>query len=286
MKTENLKNLAHIAHEILNDSAEYKANKDLIYSLFLEQTPSLEIIQLRLTVIDSYYSTQMNKRLYGISELAIALKQIGTDQETKEKLTLFIENKNSPDIDDLFSKKYGIDKQGKESKLAVSLISKYFYFLNQFQFPIYDSLVRINCHKIFGGESLTKLNIQKYFKKIIELNEENKIKDFEKFDNLCWLYGKIAKGSFSLILGKDAYQKLIKNIDFSSHISTKKIEIIKKNQEGNSIIINKTKKVKTKTENELILDQLNKNINLKEFFTKNQPLFIKYVLEKENKINS
>jgi hypothetical protein len=101
-------------------------------------------------------------------------------------------------------------------------MSKYFYFLMGYKFPIYDSLVKdylkeinkkfkptiIDCNKFKGFSS--PLN---FFKIISEFNEASQIKCFDRLDNLCWLYGKIDKGSFSLILSKDNYKKLIKKIN-------------------------------------------------------------------------
>ena len=142
MEMKSLKFYAELAHQILNSETQYISNKKIISELF-GQRPSGDfksIVKRRITVIDSYYSTQMSKRLYGIDELAEAISKY-TDDVLKYETTKFLKNpKGDTVINLLFSKHYGIDKAGKSFGKSISLISKYLYFLNDFEFPIYDSL--------------------------------------------------------------------------------------------------------------------------------------------------
>lgn len=57
-----------LANKILNNETRYKTNKAIISEVFTMNNPNK--VQFRLTVIDSYYSTQMSKRLYGIEDIA------------------------------------------------------------------------------------------------------------------------------------------------------------------------------------------------------------------------
>lgn len=66
----NLIKYSNLAQTILNQKARYQANKKIIQDIFI--TPSVafkDTIQFRLTIIDSDYSTQMSKRLYGIEDI-------------------------------------------------------------------------------------------------------------------------------------------------------------------------------------------------------------------------
>ena len=223
---------ANLAKKILDNSNESTNDKKIIKELFdKDEKLILEKIRLRLTVIDSIYSTNMGRRLFGISDLAKKILKLSTvddkadDSILSSKIKDFINainNGKNGSIGDALEEPFGINKFGEKSGVATSLMSKYFYFLMGYKFPIYDSLVKdylkeinkkfkptiIDCNKFKGFSS--PLN---FFKIISEFNETSQIKCFDRLDNLCWLYGKIDKGSFSLILSKDNYKKLIKKIN-------------------------------------------------------------------------
>lgn len=235
----NLVKYANLANEILENSTDYIKSKKLIYSFFKqkEKELTLERVILRLTIIDSIYSTNMNRRLFGIKELAIGLLSLSNnnDNDLIKKINNFIfKPTNKDEIAEFLVKKFGIDKRGKDKGHATSLISKYFYFLLEYQFPIYDSLVKDNLPIInkkintVNNLILDKEQI-KYFQHIIEFNKESEIDDFNKLDNMCWLFGKINRGSFSLILEKDKYLELIKDINFEDKKSDKIDKVIKEN---------------------------------------------------------
>ena len=89
----------------------------------------------------------MSKRYYGIEELAEALAQY-SDKELIYEANKYVNKENSEILKTLFTEKYGYNSNGKKEKKAVSLISKYLYFLTGYQFPIYDSLVKMAYPKV------------------------------------------------------------------------------------------------------------------------------------------
>ena len=115
----------------------YMSDKRAIVNLFNNtKERTVDDIRLRLTVIDSMYSTQMNRRYYALDELAEKLSSF-----SKDDFVSFASQRPVKDsFKGLWSGRYGIGKDGKEKGIAVSLISKYAYFETGFQFPIYDSI--------------------------------------------------------------------------------------------------------------------------------------------------
>jgi len=222
-KLRDLKEYADIAKEILENDTKYLDDKSLISEAFRLKRETRGAVVFRLTIIDSYYSTQMGKRLFGIEDIADKIYDISADDEVlRDKFIKYLLSPGeSNEIDNLFISNYGIDKTGKNAGRGASLISKYAYFLTEYRFPIYDRLVKeaypcINA--AYPQLSLDTLSDDcggEFFKRISELNERSNIKDYDKLDNLLWLYGKIKEGSFSLILSKQVYLRLIPNIDFN-----------------------------------------------------------------------
>ena len=214
MAYNNLIQYAELAHNILNSETQYLSNKEIISALFKSNSTSNfeSVVKNRITIIDSYYSTQMSKPLYGIDELAKAIA-IYSDKKLKTETTLFL-NSSSDDciINSLFSKEYGIDKSGKSFGKAISLISKYIYFLNDGNFPIYDSLA-IDSYKLLKKNGLIRtqkaINEENYFACIKQLNLDTKINNYEKLDNLLWLIGKLSKGSFAILMTKETYENIV-----------------------------------------------------------------------------
>ena len=108
------------ANNILNNETRYKTNKAIIDEVFTMNNPNK--VQFRLTVIDSYYSTQMSKRLYGIEDIANELIKY-SDAELKLEIDNFLKNPKEGLIKELFNKTYGFDKEAKNNKKAISLLS-------------------------------------------------------------------------------------------------------------------------------------------------------------------
>jgi hypothetical protein len=182
--------------EILQDSP-YATQKKRIQELF-EKTDSCDYddIMLRLYVIDSCYSTQMNKRLFSFEDLSILIKNKIEPRFTNRKSNIsFIENNLN---DKILLSPIGEDKNGNPKGHAFSLISKYLYFRSNFNFPIYDSLVR----KELKREGF-KINGQNpsisYYKCIFELRRKFNV-SYDDLDKYFWVCGKVRNESLSLII--------------------------------------------------------------------------------------
>ncbi|MEI7491318.1 MAG: hypothetical protein WCK92_07965 [Bacteroidota bacterium] len=222
----DLKDYAEKAYRILHKegtSAEtnYGRSKRIITSFFNSSEENyFETVISRLTLIDSYYSTQINsKRLFGIDEIAEKIVHISnqSDDELRMKCYKFLQSPlDSGGIKDLFEQEhYGIHKTGEPAGQASSLISKYLYFLMSSNFPIYDTLAVSSYNKIkskynFDLPELKKEFDVSYFDSLKQLNILSKIEHFGKLDNLLWLVGKITQGSLSIIIDRDSYEKIAK----------------------------------------------------------------------------
>jgi hypothetical protein len=254
----NLIDIAELAHNILNSETQYLSNKEIISALFESNSNSNfeSVVKNRITIIDSYYSTQMSKRLYGIDELAHNLAQY-PDDTLKTEAAKFLNNPNKDClIKSFFSKEYGIDKSGKPFGKAISLISKYLYFLNDGNFPIYDSLA-IDSYKLLKKNSLittkTTINEDNYFDYINQLNSVTNINDYEKLDNLLWLLGKLYKGSFAILMTKEKYESLV--VDLSVQL----------------------KNVESKQKDNLIRQHIKEIYQTSDLFSDNQKAFFEFV---------
>lgn len=257
-KSYKLSTFADIAHSILNKDTDYLKSKNIILKIFNRKWGNrFETIKFRLTIIDNFYSTQMNKRFFGIDDLAETLKNY-SDNDLRLKCEEYLEGDDkSNEIQNLFEYSYGIHKLGKDGGKAGSLISKYLYFLTNYKFPIYDSLVKISYKYI--QNKYTHLNIpnmkskfgKSYFENIKEFKKISKIDTYDKLDNLLWLIGKITNGSLSLILNKKRYLKLVSKL---------KIPDDKKDEDPN----------------DLVKEHIRKNIDDLDFFNKDEIKFLKY----------
>ncbi|MEB8328323.1 hypothetical protein OO009_03070 [Flavobacteriaceae bacterium KMM 6897] len=219
-----LNQYAELAHNILNSNSRFVANRKIIERIF--QFEQENTFQIRLTVIDSYYSTQMNKRLFGLEAIVNELETY-TDDDLKIHINKFLNEPTKGVIFDLFQKKFGINKHGKSQKKAISLLSKYFYFLVNGEFPIYDELGKVS-YKLLcenGYLESSSINEINYFTKIISLKYSSNIHSFEKLDNLLWLIGKISKGSFSILMNKEKYQSITKRVNFTGKESSKDVDL-------------------------------------------------------------
>ncbi|WP_312176360.1 hypothetical protein [Chryseobacterium sp.] len=195
-------------------SSQYAKEKAFISTCFrMAVENQFDKVKLRLHLIDSLYSTQMSKRYYGIEELAEVLKQY-SDEELIREANKYISNEKSEVLENLFSEKYGYNSVGQKEKKAVSLISKYLYFLTGYQFPIYDSLVKIAYPKVIKEfnikTSYTKITDANFVQALSKLNQLSEINSFEKLDNYLWYSQKLENNSFSLILSKEEHLKKIK----------------------------------------------------------------------------
>lgn len=184
-----IKELINLTDDILNKETSYSDHKMIISDYFdshpitlnLEDKEKLFIIKRRLILIDWIYSTNIGLNRFGLEDLAKAIFQFKTDEELKKQSVDLIENLNdkNPVITKLFNLEYG-----QKNRKTKSLISKYLYFLNEYKFPIYDSLVKKQIK--YSGE-----DILKFVEIIKKINEELNINDFDKLDQLFWVKGKI-----------------------------------------------------------------------------------------------
>ena len=265
---------ANLAKEILENNTKYQKDKQIISDMFESKKNTIDVdtVIFRLTIIDSYYSTQMNKRLFGIEEIAEEILKISNEDEVlRKKFRDFIDTPDEHrEILKLFSSQYGCDKAGEKARKASSLISKYAYFLTNFEFPIYDRFVRISYSPInklyeYKLPNLSEDCDKNYFQSISCLNKISKINNFDMLDNLLWLYGKLNKGSFSIILNKKKYLQLVEPIEFNAKVQ-------KKEKSGDKE--NKDKEIR---------EYIEKNVNngiLNNVFTDNTIEFINFCFKK------
>lgn len=189
----NFKERLELVKDILSD-CPYETQKEKIIELFkITKNNVKEDILLRLFVIDSCYSTNMNRRLFGFEELTELILKIDSQLNENIKVDKFIETNL-----ELLTQPIGIDKKASPKGRAFSLITKYIYFKTKFNFPIYDRLV-------FNGlveEELIK-QPQKpsliYFKKLIKIKDEYDV-SFDDLDKYFWVCGKIREGNLSLLI--------------------------------------------------------------------------------------
>lgn len=201
------------------EQSEYCMNKKTIDCAFASGCPcsQLDLVTIRLTLIDSMYSTNLQMRPYGIGELAEAIASLGSDATLRKallsllntfNLTPFTINKalfrfykgGQSTPNNLFSAYYGTEQGCQSEKKALSLITKYAYFLTNHNFPIYDSLVKGVYPRFWNvlspGKQAPKLNdnIVDYIKAINDLRLiiGNSI-TYDELDNILWHVGKIDK---------------------------------------------------------------------------------------------
>lgn len=207
----DFKKYANLAHKIVKQTEEkcYIDNRSIVEVFFKTEKADKNIVVNRLRVIDEFYSTHMYTRKFGIEEIANFISK-KSDIELKDLFLDFLKNPHeNQEILELFNKPYGYNKNG--SSKAFSIISKYAYFLCEYNFPIYDSKVKEYLPKLLAQYNIfiNKGDIDKniidfiiYIKKTIEIL---KIDDFDKLDSLIWLYWKLNTKGFSAFINYEYY---------------------------------------------------------------------------------
>ena len=246
------------AKDVNQSDSGFSADKDAIVRVF-NGTNGCDKADLlvRLTLIDSMYSTQMSRRYYALDELAEALVILADGKKDKlerdflafaknpeKNLKLFdyieIEGKKRV-TKNLFSECYGIGKDGANKGVAISLISKYAYFLTGFKFPIYDSIAcemyPLVCHFCGWNElEKRKLTIGKGGKvqgaetMISFVNAINSLiaklgcrgANYDLLDRYLWFVGKICRGNLSLVLSRSEYEDALKACPPKTIVKTNK----------------------------------------------------------------
>lgn len=195
---------------------------------------TLVLVMQRLALIDLFYSTNLVQFTdFGISQLAQAIFDLSQgngghfDSELAAKAQDFVQNPSTSHAiyTDLFDKQYGFqfraDPKNKgtyklDQTYAVSIISKYLYFLLEAQgcpegFPIYDSIVKELLPKIGRklGQKITQSSIQdivpyvttiKTVADAIGVQPRYGLSKFAVFDFFLWRIGKVGRANFSLLL--------------------------------------------------------------------------------------
>ena len=193
--------LAKEAHALLNSESKeqklsFQKSKNAIKQLFVSsEIPYKQLVLLRLGIIDNFYSTNINKSNDAIFILSDDIVNIGDDKVLKEKFMHFYNDEKCIDKDilQLFDTSRGwvFNKNAQKIKTgnkSVSLISKYAYFLTDFNFPIYDSMMRKMLEKF--GKKVRNGDIVQYFRAVKDLCDCNKI-SVDELDACGWLIGKM-----------------------------------------------------------------------------------------------
>lgn len=194
-------------------------------------------IMLRLTVIDSLYSTNAQYSYFSIEEMAKNIHAIGGEEDAVQYFYTLVnrqDGKLGEDKKNLFSNTYGIRKNCEDGSKQISLMSKYAYYVliknpeeHPLGFPIYDSLAiemyPLVCKKI-GLTPKSKSSISDSIEKYIEaldkvrntiFSEKTDFNGFQQYDLLdayLWRMGKVNNGNYSLLLTKTEYEKFIQNL--------------------------------------------------------------------------
>ena len=232
--------------DVYKGDSGFSADKEAILKVFEHtKNETKEDILVRLTLIDSMYSTQMSRRYYALDELADFLVKLSDGKQGKLKqmfldfakdpekhLSLFnftfntpVKNGKQGKIEkNLFAESYGIGKDGSDKGVAISLISKYAYFETEYKFPIYDSIAcemypMVWHHCGFDKKSMPKLihskdgkvvgdiTLIEYTKAINLLIKKLDCKElnYDLLDRFLWFVGKIRRGNLSLVLSREEY---------------------------------------------------------------------------------
>lgn len=221
----------------------YYKNREIIKSLFDPAIPyNVDVVYKRLVVIDALYSTNMNQRYYGIEDMANTIDALSPSDAGLRVLvchfrnTLFLRGFSAVSSDPIakaFAMSYGIHKNLAPAGSAMSLLSKYFYYLlltnpsEIIGFPIYDSLASymypIVCKYVYAyGTPKEIVNVKKinhlcdYFLALNQLRTKigissigGSLQEFDLLDAYLWRMGKFSGNNFSLLLDQDDYKNLI-----------------------------------------------------------------------------
>ena len=194
-------------------------------------------IMLRLTVIDSLYSTNAQYSYFSIEEMAKNIHAIGGEEDAVQYFYTLVnrqDGKLGEDKKNLFSNTYGIRKNCEVGSKQISLMSKYAYYVliknpekHPLGFPIYDSLAiemyPLVCRRI-ELKPKSKLYISDSIEKYIEALDEvrntifcgerdlNGFQQYDLLDAYLWRMGKLNNGNYSLLLTRAEYEQFIQNL--------------------------------------------------------------------------
>lgn len=213
----------------------YIQQREIILRLFNEVSSyDISTIILRLTVIDSLYSTNAEYSYFSIEEIATNIYSLGENEADAVDYFKKIASGGSDDKN-LFGKKYGMRKDCTQGSKQVSLMSKYAYYVllrdgsSNLGFPIYDSLViktyPLVCKKLpVTGKDIKTDDITEYVASLDVLRKElfgndDRFEGMQQFDILdayLWRMGKLCSGNYSLLLIKEDYKRFISNLSLNA----------------------------------------------------------------------
>lgn len=218
-------------------SFSYIQQRQMINSLFGEYDKDdygVAKVMLRLTVIDSLYSTNAAYSYFSIEEMAEKILSLGSEREAATYFYEIATRKVDGKI--LFDEFYGIRKNLSHGSKQMSLLSKYAYYLllqdvksYPLGFPIYDSLAIESYPKVsIKVDNPERKNIGKtingYIAAINELREKMfkndelyyGLQQFDLLDAYLWRLGKLENGNCSLLLDRQDYETFIVNLGLHS----------------------------------------------------------------------
>ena len=228
----------------LADAAEgsgYWEQIDIIRPLFSDAQPFTQgSILLRLTILDSLYSTNGRYAQFDLETIAREFYAFASDRKLVDYFQGIV--RGSTDTQTFFTKKYGLNKNLTEGPSFMSLVSKYaFYLLAHYPqayplgFPIYDSLALatypLTC-KIIGlsprPQSGAKHNIKEHIEAYVQALDElrghlfkgmsTQTQQFILLDAYLWRIGKINQGSITLLLDRPDFERFITNMGMEGYV--------------------------------------------------------------------
>ena len=220
-------------HAMANVPAfSYVEQRNMIKCVFTNPAPyNLSTVMLRLTVIDSLYSTNAAYAYFSIEELAKAILDLGSEEDTKTYFKKIARGKD--DDQNLFGRTYGIRKNTQKGGKLISLVSKYAYYTllcdesDALGFPIYDSLAIEILPKLskvldVSAEFKNKDRIEEYVACLNALREAlfgqdtnqrfERLQQFDILDAYLWRIGKLTHGNYSLLFTKKDYETFFENV--------------------------------------------------------------------------
>ncbi len=216
-------------------NATYMDQRTLINQVFRNGNYGTGQVILRLTVIDSLYSTNAAYSYFSFEEMADRICRIGDESAAQDyfyRLALTGEDRLQ-----LFSEAYGIQKNLAGGSKQMSLLSKYAYYALQqncdrypLGFPIYDRLAKeayptvckmLGVKPVHRLPSLDTPAVNTYIECLNQLRTElfgdsqtlfYGYQQFDILDAYLWRMGKFEDGNLSLLLGWKDYELFVKNL--------------------------------------------------------------------------
>lgn len=235
-------------YKLLMRNPYVQQNKIIERTFQCKKVYNIESIILRLTIIDSLYSTNARYSQFSIEELAFRIYSIGSEQNAISYFESVVSSSN--DLYNVFGDKFGIHKNGSVGSKLTSLASKYAYYAlkcdkkSPLGFPIYDSLVKevyptiaqllqINnnvAHHQLGNspfiqyvQNLNRLRVQIFGNNISRFCS---MQQFDLLDAYLWRLGKLKNGSLTLLFNKQDYVQIIENL-FGSNVLNSSLSQLK-----------------------------------------------------------